>query len=56
MNYSEKKVLYNWLIKVQHNFRICQSYIKYPCSRLGDAMDCLSDAIADIPINFEEFE
>ena len=24
--------------------------------RLGDAMDCLSDAIADIPINFDEFD
>lgn len=50
---KEKEIINNWLDNVYKKFRNAESYIKYPCSKLGYAMDILFDTICDFPINLE---
>ena len=53
MTNKEKEKINNWLDNVYKKFYNANSYIKYPCSKLGYAMDILLDTICDFPINLE---
>lgn len=53
MTEKEKNIINMWLCKVEHNLRLVKSFVKYPNSRLGDAIDILTDSIADFPFNLE---
>ena len=53
MTKKEKELINEWFEDVYRRFRICEHLIKYPCSRLGSAMDNLYDTLADFPFDLE---
>lgn len=53
MTDKEKEEIREWLDKVNHIYHIANNLVKYPCSRLGNAMDMLCDTLADFPYDLE---
>jgi len=53
MNNEEKNMINFWLNKVEICLSLVKSYVKYPNSRLSDALDILTDTVADFPFNLE---
>ena len=53
MTDKEKNMINFWLCKVENSLRLVKGFVKYPNSRLGDAIDILTDSIADFPFDLE---